>query len=194
MVEPKLQNVVGKHAYALHLGLRIVFAVHRIDASRRAARNIHRGRPIRRARAWIQRVDLLHRPAAVVLVKVVIPSAAKIHPRNQQARLTVEIHCRSTIAHRETAETDAVAVSSQFRHGIIVAKNHITMRREDETPESKVVCTDLYLPVFQFDTKLGGVVKLHIFPFGQTHHGIGVGHDFINDDVVFRGFVNRKSL
>ena len=50
----------------------------------------------------------------------------------------------------------------------------------------------MYLPVFQVDAKLRGVVELHILPFGQAHHRVGIGHNLVDDDVIFRGFVDGK--
>ena len=74
-----------------------------------------------------------------------------------------------------------------------MAEDNIAVWGKDIVAESVIVRADFYAPVLQVDAKLSGVVELHIFPFGQTHNGIGVGHDFVDDDVVFRGFVNRKS-
>ena len=48
------------------------------------------------------------------------------------------------------------------------------------------------MPVFQVDAKLRGVVELHILPFGQTLHGVGIRHNLVDDNIVFRGFVDGK--
>ena len=66
------------------------------------------------------------------------------------------------------------------------------MRGKDIIPKGVVVASDVDLPVLQVDAKLGGVVKLHIFPFGQAHHRIRVGHNLVDDNVESRGLINRK--
>ena len=78
LVEPQLDDLVAKHVHTLHLRCHIVLTVHRIDTARRAARSINRSRPVGGTSTGIQRVNLLHRPAAIVLVGIVVPSAAEV--------------------------------------------------------------------------------------------------------------------
>ena len=110
LVEPQLDDEVGEHAHAFHLWCHVVLAVHRVEPARGTARNVDGCRPVGGSSTGVQRVDLLHRPAAVVLVGVVVPGVAEVDTRNHQAFLAVEEHGRRAVAHRETAEADAIAI------------------------------------------------------------------------------------